>query len=71
MRTVAGAAKGMEVNESMSREDCFYGGAFPLADETSASGDFLPKQCEKERKTSRCVSFDCDSLSERLRKERE
>ena len=34
--------------EKLSREACFYGGAFPHAQhEAEMSGDFLPKQCIK------------------------
>lgn len=56
----------MEVHGSVSRKDCFYGGAFPRTGRTSMSGDFLPKLRDGEREASQCVSFDCDSLNEEL-----
>lgn len=66
VRAATGTVRGMEVRKSVSRRNCFYGGAFPRTGETSMSGDFLPKQIGEEREASRCVSFDCDSLSEEL-----
>lgn len=67
VRAATGSVRGMEVRKPVSRKNCFYGGAFPRTGETSMSGDFLPKQSGEERAASRCVSFDCDSLSEELR----
>ncbi len=61
--------------EEVSREACFYGGAFPPSPTRprrkgkELSGDFLPKQSvvgeiAPEWVQSQVVSFDCDSLSE-------
>lgn len=69
--------RGKGGGEEVSREACFYGGAFPHSLTRSRrkgkelSGDFLPRlyviMCEtvSQRVRSQVVSLDCDSLSER------
>lgn len=64
----------MEVRQGVSRsESCFYGGAFPqLRDKHAVVRGLSPKAvCEEKARGFRCVSFDCDSLSEKLQGKKE
>ena len=60
--------------EGLSREACFYGGAFPpasIAKDTKMSGDFLPEQFVVEvNLLPLFVSSDGDLSSEELEKEK-
>lgn len=58
----------MEVHGTVSRKDCFYGGAFPRAGVNQRVRGLSPKASGGEERTrpSRSVSFDCDSSSEEL-----
>lgn len=62
----------MEVKVEMSRNTCFYGGAFPRTrlEKSGCPGTFSQScMCCWTTHGSRFVSFDCNFLSEELEKE--
>lgn len=78
MQTAAGVEEGSERLEKASAAiNCFYGGAFPhclASTHRKASGQDVrglsPKAKSGLEPKSLCVSFECDSLSEELVRER-